>query len=194
MDFPMMSSPTRFITASIRAASTRSELSETVVTAEELLPWFAGAGPGVSPAREEIWAAWASRRSPRSSCSDDSACSAASILTSETTAGILQRWEMCSMGCLLEIEASTISTEAAARLSSGRREMTVPQVWSTLRINWKAAARMELLGSTRRAMLKTLSPRGRASDIISRSYSLQSKRAGMDPTADLDEGWAPWED
>src|ERR1700676_299928 len=101
---------------------------------------------------------------------------------------------MCSMGCLLEMEASTISTEAAARLSSGRKAMTVPQVWRTLRINWKAAARMALAGSTLKAILKTLSPRRSASEIISRSYSLQSKRARMEPAADFVEGCGPWED
>jgi len=52
---------------------------------------------------------------------------------------------------------------------------------------------MELLGSMRRAMLKTLSPRRSASEIIRRSYSLQSKRAGMEPASDLVDGWAPWE-
>src|SRR5208337_4274968 len=160
MDLPMINSPTRFMTASMRAASTRKVASATAATAETG-DCFAAADSAGSAARV---AACASTISPRSSCSADSARLAGSMRKSETTEGMRQRWATCSIGWAKAMAAWTTSTEAPASLSSGRRAMTLPQACRTLRTSWKAAARMALLGSRRMAMLETLSPRRSASE------------------------------
>src|SRR5579862_8578719 len=69
MDLPMISSPTRFITESIRVASTRKVLSATAATAEPSAPVFAAALPSAESVMAALTlAAWASRRSASSSC------------------------------------------------------------------------------------------------------------------------------
>ena len=52
-----------------------------------------------------------------------------------TTAGMLQRCSMWPLPCLVASAASTISTLAAAALSSGRSAITVPHPCSTFRIS-----------------------------------------------------------
>src|SRR5215467_13115106 len=121
MDLPMMSSPTKFMTASMRAASTRRVLSATATAAEPGAGAFGVRSPSTpSSPLATIFAACSSSKSPSSSCSGICAAVTRSMWTSETIVGIRQRWNSFSSDCVLARAASTTSTFAAATLSSGR--------------------------------------------------------------------------
>src|SRR5712664_1780645 len=120
MDFPMINSPTRFMTASMRAASTRRVLSATAFAAELETPELAAAPPSVvSGAPATNFAACASNKSPSNSCSGVSTAAARSRRTSETIEGMRQRWGSFSSAWELAKAASNELESGGAHQAIG---------------------------------------------------------------------------